>query len=213
MFFFASSVIFQYAHNLQQFLLSQTVLAPLLLLFIEESGIPLFIPGDIILSYTGYNIYQNPGASMLLAFCVALTAVLCGSSILFFAARRWGKTIVDKLGKFLFIKHSDIVKAEELFQKYGWWTILIGRHIPGMRIPLTIFAGVSGMRYRTFILTTFTSTALWVALFLSLGHRFGGKIESIIQHSTKLGIAMLLVIVLSVVGVHFWGVYRRKHKV
>ena len=212
MHFLASTLLLQYAHNLQQFLQDQAVLAPLLILLVEEAGIPLFVPGDIILSYTGYNVSQDPQASFWVAFIIALTAVLLGSTILFFAARRWGKIIVDKLGKFLFIKHTDIIKAEQLFKKYGWWTILIGRHIPGMRIPLTIFAGVSGMRYRTFILSTAASTILWIILFLSLGHRYGGKIEGVIHHSTKYGLALILVIVITLVAAHFWAAHRRKHR-
>lgn len=43
---------------------TQTVLAPLLLLFLEEAGVPLFIPGDVVLAFTGYRISITQSTSL-----------------------------------------------------------------------------------------------------------------------------------------------------
>jgi membrane protein DedA with SNARE-associated domain len=205
-------LIAPYTEFIAHFAASQVVLAPLLLLFIEESGIPLLVPGDVILAYVGYNVSTTPGASLVLATIVAMIAVTLGSSILFFAARKWGNSIVNKVGKFLFIEQSDLKRAENLFKKYGMWTILIGRHIPGMRIPLTIFAGISGMSYRTFISATLASTVLWIALFLNVGHRYGKDFAKIVHHSVTTSILIVISILVVILGMHFWGRWRKRHK-
>lgn len=205
-------LIAPYTNFIAQFAASQVVLAPLLLLFVEEAGIPLLVPGDVILAYVGYNVSTTPNASLIVATIVALIAVTLGSTILFFAARRWGNTIVHKVGKFLFIEQEDLTRAEHLFKKYGMWTILLGRHIPGMRIPLTIFAGISGMTYRTFISATLASTVLWIALFLNVGHRYGKDFARIVHHSVTTSILIAISILVVILAMHFWGRWRKKNR-
>lgn len=197
-----------YVDWLAHAIVSQSALAPLFLLLFEEAGVPLFIPGDTVLAYVGYQISISSATPLWLAVCVALVAVLIGSTFLFFASRLWGHIIIEKVGKFIFLKKEDLVKAEKLFQKYGAWTIIFGRHIPGMRIPLTIFAGTSGMRYRTFIMSTFASTIFWVFLALSIGLHYGvGLIHALRKH---IGLSLVFVafIALVIASLHFIGKYK-----
>jgi membrane protein DedA with SNARE-associated domain len=67
------------------------------------------------------------------------------------------------------------------------------------------------MSYRTFITTTLASTVLWIALFLQVGHQYGKDFESIVHHSTKTSILIVISVVVVILGMHFWGMYR-KHK-
>lgn len=202
-----------YVSWLAEAISSQGALAPLLLLFLEEAGIPLFIPGDAVIAYTGYQLSVTQATPLWAAFAVALLAVLGGSTVLFFASRRWGERIVEAVGKFIFLKQRDIKKAERLFTKYGVWTIIVGRHIPGMRIPLTIFAGAAGMRYRTFILSTLTSTALWVLIALQVGQHFGANLNRLLHKNIGVALALVALGVIVVVALHIVGGYERKNKV
>ncbi|MDB5185626.1 MAG: putative rane-associated protein [Candidatus Saccharibacteria bacterium] len=184
---------------------SQSILAPLLLLFIEEAGIPILVPGDVILAYTGYKVSTTTGEPLLSAFIVALVSVLAGSSILFYLSRRFGKRVVNGLGKFMFIEKSHIAKAEGLFRKYGVWTIIFGRHIPGMRIPITIFAATSGITYRVFIFATFISTAAWILFYLYIGKRYGHNLHHTLQNHHMASLIVLIVLVCMVFALHFRG--------
>lgn len=202
----------KYAEWIEYFIKAQEVLAPLLLLFAEEMGVPILIPGDAILAYTGFSVSKAHDTSIWLALGLATAAILCGATILFFASRRWGQQLITKLGKFLFIKESHIKKAERLFAQFGFWTIIIGRHIPGLRIPITIFAATSGVRYRTFILSTFASTVLWVLFYLHIGIRYGGDIQKTINKSIGLSLSVLIGIIVTIIAVHFIGSYKAKQR-
>ena len=186
------------------------VLAPLLLLFLEEMGVPIFVPGDAILGYTGYRLSQTQGVSLWLAFFVAMVAVLAGASVLFWLSRRWGQKLIDRLGRFIFLRDSHMKKAEGLFARFGVWLIIFGRHIPGMRIPITVFAATSGVRYRTFIICTFISTSLWILFYLSIGARFGGDARQIFQHYATLSLVVLVALVLTFIGLHIRGLLAGK---
>ena len=65
----------QFVDGLQHFLTLNVILAPLLLLFVEECGVPLPINGDIILAYTGYRLSMTPhGPAIWEAFLAAQIA-------------------------------------------------------------------------------------------------------------------------------------------
>jgi membrane protein DedA with SNARE-associated domain len=189
------------------------ILAPLLLLTLEEVGVPTIIPGDAILAYVGASVKSaGPNASLITATLIALTAVLLGSTILFFVARRYGTFIVHRLGKFLFIKERHIEKAQKMFTKYGVLTIIFGRHIPGMRAPITIFAAVSGIRYSIFITSVFVSALAWAIIWLLIGHRYGANFQEIVQKHALLSIVLLSLLIVGVIGFHFYGEYREKRR-
>jgi membrane protein DedA with SNARE-associated domain len=202
-----------YTDSVQVFIAAQAILAPLLLLFLEEAGLPILLPGDAILAYTGYSISQHhPHGSLWPAFSVALASVLCGATILYFVARKWGQRLILKVGKFIFLKQSHITRAEKLFAEYGPLTIIFGRHLPGMRVPVTIFSGSSGVKYSVFIASTFISTGLWILFYLSIGHRFGGDISQALHKGLWTTVALAAAAITVVVSLHFAGRWRRTPK-
>ena len=155
----------------------QAVLAPLLLLIIEEAGVPMPIPGDVIIAYTGYNVAQGK-ISYEAAYVTIMLSIFIGSTFLFFVSRRWGNIILLKFGKFLHLNPKRLTTVEEWFKKYGYLVVIIGRHIPGFRIPITFFAGISGMSYPTFIISTLVSTLFWAMFNLNLGMRLGSRVNT-----------------------------------
>jgi membrane protein DedA with SNARE-associated domain len=199
-----------YTEGIQIFLHSHVVLAPLLFLLIEEMGIPLPVPGDAIIAYVGYGLSKTNSVGMWQAFIVAVAAILIGSSVLFYFARRWGQSAIRWIARFIFLKQSHIDRAEKLFARYGAWAIIFGRHIPGMRIPITIFAASSGISYLTFILSTFVSTVGWVIFYLKIGSRFGESFASLFRRDAALTITAFLVVLISIIGLHAWGYWREK---
>jgi membrane protein DedA with SNARE-associated domain len=204
-----ASWIDQYVDVVSGFVASQAVLAPLLLLFIEEMGIPLFIPGDAILAYVGYKIGGGNPESFWLAFTVAMISVLFGATILFRLSQRYGQRLILKLGKFLFIKRHHIAKSEKLFAKYGTLAIIFGRHIPGLRIPITIIAGSSGLSYTKFIISTFLSTFLWVPFYIEAGRHYGGNIAHMLRHGTLATVIVAMVIIVVVLTFHLRGMQQK----
>lgn len=199
----------QYVDILQRFLASKAVLAPLLLLFIEECGIPLPINGDIILAYTGYRLSLQPsGPGIWQAFFTAQVAALAGSTILFFLSRRWGQGVILKVGKFIFLKEEHIKKAERLFARWGILGIIVGRHVPGFRIPVTIFAATSGVKYPVFLVSTFISTSIWILFYLIIGRRIGASFHTEIQQYVGATAGVVVGVIILFVAIHLIGLYR-----
>lgn len=176
--FFQSPQFDAFEDMLQTFVVHQALIAPFILLFIEESGIPLPVPGDVYLAFTGYEVSKGV-IPYWVAFFLLLLAVMAGSSILYFISAQWGKLLVDKIGMYFHVDQKKLERVEREFNKYGIFVIIFGRHIPGFRIPITVFSGISGVPYRTFIIGTFISVIFWIGLYLSIGARVG---KNVLRH-------------------------------
>lgn len=160
---------------LRAFIIHNGIFAPMLLLMLEETGIPMPIPGDVYIAYTGYLVSRG-ALSYFSAFVFLLISVLIGASILYYLSFRYGQIIVLKLGKYFHFDEKKLFVVEKKYKKYGVWVIIFGRHVPGLRVPITIVSGMSGISYKTFITSTFISVIFWILFYLSVGQQLGIKI-------------------------------------
>ncbi|GEM_PF-640553 len=156
------------------FLSHGSIFLPFLFLLIEEAGVPVPIPGDAVIAFIGYQISRG-NISYAVSFILFLISVLAGSSILYYLSYRYGEKLVVMVGKYLHVNEKKLTLARSAFKEFGPIAIIFGRHIPGFRIPITIFAGLSEIKYKTFILCEFISVVLWIPIYLSIGERLGPK--------------------------------------
>ena len=200
----------QYTDAIQHFIDSQLILSPLLLLFVEELGIPIVMPGDAVLAYVGYKLSIPGNASEFWpAFILALISILAGASVLFFLSRRWGQLILTKLAQFVFVSEKHVRRAERLFAKQSVWAIIIGRHIPGLRIIITVLAGSSGVRYSTFAISTIISSTAWILIFMSVGKKLGTDFHGLIQQYIGLSLAVTVAVFAGIIILHIVGLYHQ----
>jgi len=147
-----------------------------LILFIEEGGIPLPVPGDIFIA----TVSALPKSNYFLIVITVTLATLAGSTILFTLANKFGQKLLKKYGKYIKITPQKIKKAERWFEKYGGWAIVIGRLIPGLRIVTPIVAGLFGVSYKTFWLYSALAAFIWANIYYVLGRFFGSILSAII---------------------------------
>ncbi|MNO19079.1 Inner membrane protein YqjA [compost metagenome] len=140
------------------------------------------IPSEVILPFGGFMTTTSrltiPGV------LIASTAgSLLGAVILYWIGRLLDvsrmERIVDRYGKWIRIKKSDIRKADAWFDKYGYWTVLFCRMVPLVRSLISIPAGMSGMKFGLFMLFTTIGTLGWNTLLILLGAALGESWEDI----------------------------------
>jgi len=170
------------------------------LIYIEESGIPLFIPGDAFLLYVGHSVpYKFP--LLFAAWLGFMLAVTLGATNLYLLSRRYGRRLLEhRLAKFFHLTPERMLSAEHWFRRWGPWALIFGRHIPGFRVPLTVAAGILELPYGIFAVSVVVSSAVWAGLFLLLGALFGTSLVHSIR-STPLLYAGVVVAIVGVVGV------------
>jgi membrane protein DedA with SNARE-associated domain len=190
------------------FVTHQVILAPVILLLLEESGIPLPVPGDVYLAFVGYQVAQGR-IPALFAFVMLMSSVLIGSSVLYFISYKWGNILVLKIGKYMHLNEKRLLTVEKNFKKYGFLVIIFGRHIPGFRVPITFFAGISGVPYKTFIVSTFISVVFWIAFYLFIGARLGRSVLKLF-HSNPGYLILFVIPILLFFGSLFYMRYKSR---
>jgi membrane protein DedA with SNARE-associated domain len=99
----------------------------------------------------------------------ASTAVFIGSSALYYFSRQGGRALVERYGKYLHLNQVRLGRMERWFQRHGPLSIVLGRLIPGLRIPTTVMAGLSNVPYRVYAPTAALAAVIWSALYFWLG--------------------------------------------
>jgi len=138
------------------------------LILIEEMGIPLPVPGDVLIAYAGGRTGRPPLEALAVIGTVALATAL-GSSVLYLVSRRTGHAILTKMHRLLHLRPERVARMQVWFHERGAVAIVLGRLIPGLRIPTSIMAGVSGVPYRVFVPSTAVAAVIWSAFYYFAG--------------------------------------------
>lgn len=173
---------------------ANTQVAIFILLLIEESGIPIPVPGDIVIMYGGFRILRHD-LMIGSVFLFLLIAVLVGSSILYWVSYIWGEKVALAIGRHFHLTPARLRSMEKTFHKYGVLSVIVGRHIPGFRILVTVFAGTARLPYPIFIGCTFISSIVWIAFYLFLGNRIGYNTLTLIMNHKTISFIIPIVII------------------
>lgn len=149
-----------------------------LILFIEEGGIPLPIPGDIFIA----TVAALPKSNYFLIVATIVAATLFGSTILFTISQKIGHRLLIKYGKHIKVTPEKIKKIERWFEKYGGLAIVIGRLIPGLRTVTPIAAGLFGISYKSFWIYTAVAALIWANIYYVIGRFFGEIVTLVSSH-------------------------------
>ena len=181
-------------------------------LTLEEAGLPIPIPGDVLVAIAGARHNQ---AGILYPFSIigiSTLAVFTGSSILYWVVRKGGRPILYKYGKFLHINLNRADQIEEWFRKRGAIMIIAGRLIPGLRIPTTVMSGVSEVPYLVFFPSTFIAAAIWSSFYFFAGDAAVRAVRIALTHITGfLDETSDWVTFLFIFGFVFLGIYLYYH--
>jgi membrane protein DedA with SNARE-associated domain len=176
----------------------------LALLYIEESGVPLFVPGDVFVLYSGSRVPHN--VFWLLAIWLGLIGcVTLGATNLYVISRRWGRRLVEgRTGAVFHITPARLARAERWFARWGVMALIVGRHIPGFRVPLTVAAGVSRFSYAAFAASVGLSTAIWAGVLLLTGFAFGGPAGRLFRRHPEVILVILALLIVTATLVYLW---------
>lgn len=137
--------------------------------FVENVFPP--IPGDTITAFGAFLV----GTRRLSFFGVYLSTTLgslFGFMFLFWIGSLLGRRFFIERD-YRFFKARDIIRAEEWFQKYGYFLILLNRFFPGIRSVISIAGGISQLKILRVTLLALISSGVWNLIWIALGYSVG----------------------------------------
>jgi membrane protein DedA with SNARE-associated domain len=183
-------------------------LAITIAILLEELGIPMPIPTDILIVFAGIEGAGNL-PRLLLWFVVLNIASAIGASGLYMIVRRGGRPLVDRFGRYVHLGPAQLARSEALLQRSGWLGIAIGRSIPGLRYVTVIACGLLNVSYLRFLSAHTVGSSVYIAIFLALGALFGKPIlEQIHAPGLLLRLCWQLALAVGLPGLFMWLCYR-----
>jgi membrane protein DedA with SNARE-associated domain len=143
--------------------------------FVENIFPP--IPGDTITAFGAFLV----GARRLDFMGVYLSTTLgslAGFMSLFWVGKFLGrKFFIER--DYRFFSARNIILAEEWFQKYGYFLILLNRFFPGIRSIISLAGGISNLGVFRVALLALISASVWNLIWIAIGYSLGNNWETV----------------------------------
>ena len=164
------------------------------LLVVIENVFPP-IPSEIVLPFAGFVAQQGASAvnatadaaqsdTTVIGMMIAATVgSVVGALILYFVSAAIGperlRGLVERFGKWFGVKSSDLVRAEEWFDRRSVVAVLVGRCVPLIRSIVSIPAGFRRMKLTSFVVLTAIGSAVWNIALIGAGAVLGDQWERV----------------------------------
>jgi membrane-associated protein len=183
-------------------LLGSSALLVVCLILFAECGllVGFFLPGDTLLFAAGIAIATHKIHTSLAAFLVLVPlAAIAGNLVGYGIGYRVGPRVFDRPNS-RFFRPEYVARSHAFFERFGSWTILVGRFVPIVRTVATVMAGVGRMRFSLYALYSTIGGIIWADGILLLGERLG-HIKFVQDNKNYIDYAVILVVILGLVPV------------
>src|SRR5438876_8540034 len=153
-----------FLHNslqlIEQYMLAYGYWAVFFGVMLENAGVP--VPGETILLIAGYFAASRADQfNIIRVMITAATGAVVGDNIGFAIGHHYGRSVLLRFGRFIFLTPKRLEHMESYFTRYGDRTILFARFIFGLRVVGALLAGASNMRWRVFVVYNVAGAILW----------------------------------------------------
>ena len=162
-------------------------------------GIPLdaialpIPPGNTTLTYAGFLAYKGV-LEPIPAFLCAYVGATLGVTATYVLGYCLGMPLVERYGKWIFLRVKHLEKTKKTFHKYGMRMLLFSYFMPGVRQFNGYFAGLVRIPFRSFVLYAYTGAFLWVSVFFGIGFIFGNQWTYIFSLVEKFTVSFIIVV-------------------
>lgn len=182
----------------------------LLLIAIENLFPP--IPSEVILTFGGF-MTSSTNMTITGVVIFSLIGSVLGAIILYFLGRLLDvnriKRIVERWGRILRLTVDDIDKANNWFDKYGYWTVFFCRFIPLIRSLISIPAGMARMNFAVFLFLTTLGSLIWNFVLINVGAAVGDQWENIVHYMDVYSNIVYAVLAVLLIAFIVWFVRTR----
>jgi len=158
----------------------------------------MVLPGEAALLVAGYFCHQGV-LSLPIMIVVAIVCAVVGDSVGYEFGRHFGPSLRrSRAGNWVGVERWD--KVDAFLRRHGGKAVFLGRLTAILRALMPSMAGMSGMRYRTFLLWNASGGILWGGGCVLLGWAFASALDTLETYLTWLPLAVFAVIIAGYVG-------------
>ena len=162
----------------------------------------MVLPGETALLVAGVLTQQSGHKiSLLPMIIVAFVAAVAGDSVGFEFGRKFGPGLRrSRLGRW--IGEQRWAMVDGFLHRHGGKAVLLGRLTALFRALIPSMAGMSGMRYRTFLVWNVAGALIWAPGCVLLGYAFSSSLNTIGKTLTWAPLAILALVAGAYLALH-----------
>ena len=155
-----------------EFVHAQGYAGVFLMMAVESTVFPL--PSEIVVPPAAY--WASQGAFSFWGVVLAATfGSWFGSALSYLAARRLGRPLIVRYGRYFFLPEKKWLLAEEWINRYSVAGIFFARLLPVVRHLVSLPAGAARMKFLPFTLSTLLGSFTWSWVLARFGQEVLGS--------------------------------------
>lgn len=181
-----------------------------LIIFVETGVVIMpFLPGDSLLFVSG-AVAAITDVNVHVFALILIAAAVLGDSVNYTIGRRVGLKLFANPDSKIF-KQEYLAKTQAFYDKYGAFSIVMGRFVPIVRTFVPFLAGVARMPYPKFFFYNVTGGIFWIGSLMYAGY-FLGNLPWAKENLSLIVIGIVIASVMPMV-IKYWQERRASKKV
>ncbi|HET6770309.1 MAG TPA: DedA family protein [Actinomycetota bacterium] len=176
--------------------------AVIVLMILESACIP--IPSEVTMVFGGFLVSRGRLDFFWVGMLGTLANVL-GSWLAYWVGLVGGRPLIERWGKYIFLRKHELDRAEVWFEKHGEAAVFVSRLLPVVRTFISLPAGVARMPFVKFTLYTFLGCLPWTFALTWAGFLLGENWETFLKYGEPVSIAIGVILL----GILVWWLVRR----
>jgi membrane protein DedA with SNARE-associated domain len=180
--------------------------AVFVLMVLESACIP--IPSEVTMVFGGFLVSRGELDFFWVAMLGTIANVV-GSWIAYWVGLRGGRPLIERWGKYIFLREHELDRAEAWFARRGEMAVFVSRLLPVVRTFISLPAGVARMPFGKFTLYTFLGCLPWTFALTWAGLILGDNWETVLRYGEPISWAIAIA---GVAFIAWWLVKRARAK-
>lgn len=169
--------------SLGDFWASYGLLSIFVVMLLKEIGVPIPVPGDVLMITAGAAAAVGQLDLPLLLLSITAAAIV-GGWIQYQMARGPGRALIYRFGPLVGLSRERLDRASRAVANRSWPAIALARFTPGLRIVCILGCGVAAVPYATFIPALILGSVAFIAFHVLLGFFIGPLAISFLTTAT-----------------------------
>jgi len=195
---YSAPAVRELVRDLSRFVIAAVTAHAYLTLFvviaIEEAGVPLPVPGDLVIAFYGWRAAGEPAEIARTILTCALASTV-GTQIPYWLARRFGSRVVERVSFWLDIDMSTVDRLLTWVDRHAFLAVLGARLIPGFRAAVSLVAGTARVPAPLYTGAVFVAGAIYWTLWVLIGAALGPRVADALSPAYR-GIVVIAIPVL-----------------
>lgn len=173
---------------------------------LQQLGIPVPVFPTLLLA--GSLAGTPVGLARMLA--AAVVASLIADALWYQAGRAFGYRVLSGLCRLSINPGSCVSETEARFLRWGVWSLVIAKFIPGFSTVAPPIAGALRMPLPSFIAAAGVGAAIWAGAGLLAGSVFDTQLQAVLEPITRNGTTAMGVVVLVLCASVAWKLLQKR---